>query len=133
MYEKHDSVKALINLHVGGFTSNLNFHNPELEKMIEVHSSHATSRWFIEDAFNKIYQLGITARSDGVSGRHGLEHPVRKQTRNLTNGITASLAKKFDKKNIWDALGNRLFYATTGERILLDFKINSKFMGESIS
>ena len=133
LYKKLESVKALINLHVGGFTSNLNFHNPELEKMIEIHSTHATSRWFVEEGFKRNYQLGITAGSDGVSGRPGLEHPGRKQTRNLTNGITAVIAKSFEKNDIWDALTNRHCYATTGERILVDFKLDNKIMGDIFS
>ena len=71
--------------------------------MIEIHSTHATSRWVVEEGFNRNFQLGITAGSDGVSGRPGLEHPGRKQTRNLTNGITAVIAKSFEKNDIWDA------------------------------
>ena len=133
LYKRLEPVKALINLHVGGFTSNLNFHNSELEKMIEIHSTHATSRWFVEEGFKKNYKLGITAGSDGVSGRPGLEYPGRKQNRNLTNGITAVIAKSFEKNDIWDALTNRHCYATTGERILVDFKMDNKIMGDVFS
>ena len=133
LYKRLESVKALINLHVGGFTSNLNFHNPEMETMIEIHSTHATSRWFVEEGLKKKYQLGITAGSDGVSGRPGLEYPGRKQTRNLTNGITAVIAKSFEKNDIWEALKNRHCYATTGERILVDFKMDDKIMGDIFS
>ena len=132
LYDQLKSTKALVNLHVGGFTSNLHYHNPGLEKMIEIHSTHGISQWFIEEAFDMGYKMGITAGSDGVSGRPGLEHPGRKQTRNIGNGATAVLAKELKKTSIWDALSEKRFYATTGERILLDFEINRKNIDKDI-
>ena len=42
-------------------------------------------------------------------------------------------AKSFEKNDIWDALTNRHCYATTGERILVDFKMGNKIMGDVFS
>ena len=123
LYRALDGVDALINLHVGGFTSNLDWHDPRLERLIEVHSTHATSRWFIADAIARGYRPCIAGGSDGVSGRPGADHPGRRQSRNLRNGITGLISRgPLDRDSVWDALREGRFYATTGPRMRLDVR-----------
>ena len=118
LYRTLDGVDALINLHVGGFTSNLDWHDLRLERLIEVHSTHATSRWFIADAIARGYRPCIAGGSDGVSGRPGADHPGRRQSRNLRNGITGLISRgPLDRDSVWDALWAGRFYATSGPRI----------------
>lgn len=55
-----------------------------------------------------------------------------KQVR-YTPGLTAIIAKQHQRDQLFDALYNRHCYATTGERILLDFRICNFTMGSEIS
>lgn len=123
LYRTLDGVEALINLHVGGFTSNLDWHDPRLERLIEVHSTHATSRWFIADAIARGSRLGIAGGSDGVSGRPGADHPGRRQSRNLRNGVTGLILRgTLDRDSVWEALRGGRFFATSGPRMRLDVR-----------
>ncbi|MEX2541236.1 MAG: DUF3604 domain-containing protein [Trueperaceae bacterium] len=122
LYSRLARTDALINLHVGGFTSDLRWHEPRLERMIEIHSTHATSRWFVEDAVARGLRPAITAGSDSISGRPGSDHPGRRQSRNLSNGLTAVRAAGCDRNSIWEALRDGSCYATTGARMLLDVR-----------
>ena len=123
LYRTLDGVDALINLHVGGFTSNLDWHDPRLERLIEVHSTHATSRWFIADAISRGYHPCIAGGSDGVSGRPGADHPGRRQFRNLRNGVTGLISRgPLDRDSVWEALREGRFFATTGPRMRLDVR-----------
>ena len=47
-------------------------------------------------------------------------------------GITAILADRLERSALWDALYARHCYATTGERILLDFRVNGHLMGSEV-
>ncbi|MBN1352034.1 DUF3604 domain-containing protein [candidate division KSB1 bacterium] len=48
-------------------------------------------------------------------------------------GITAIIAPKLERCTLWDALHARRCYATTGERILLDFRMNGQLMGSQLA
>ncbi len=65
----------LINLHVGGRPTNLDYYAPEIERLAEIHSTHGTSEWFVVDALGRGYKVGITAGTDGVMTRPGACHP----------------------------------------------------------
>ena len=43
------------------------------------------------------------------------------------------MADRLDKHSLFEALWNRRVYATTGERIILDFTVNGACMGQEIS
>lgn len=47
-------------------------------------------------------------------------------------GLTGVICDKLDRTSIWNALYDRRCYATTGERILLDFRINNELMGSEL-
>jgi len=47
-------------------------------------------------------------------------------------GLTAVICGELDRKALWDALCARRCYATTGERILLDFRVNGQRMGSEV-
>ena len=58
--------KVFLNLHVGGRPTNLDYHAPGIEPLVEIHSTHGTSEWFVKDALSRGYKVGITAGTDGV-------------------------------------------------------------------
>ncbi|HUE75180.1 MAG TPA: DUF3604 domain-containing protein, partial [Chloroflexota bacterium] len=121
--------ETLMQPHVGGRTADLTFHAPELEPIIEIHSDHATSEWFFEEALRRGYKVGLTGGSDGVMGRPGASYPGGVFVRNVQGGLVSVLAPKLERRAIWDALFAHRCYATSGERILLDVSVDGHPMG----
>ena len=122
---------VLVNMHVGGRPTNLDWHVPEIERLIEIHSTHGTIEWFVADALERGFRVGITAGTDGVMGRPGADHPGWGLVRNLPNGLTAVYADALTRDGLWRALQQRCCYATTGERILLWFDVDGHPMGSA--
>ena len=79
-YDKDPEYYLLIP-HVGGRRAMLDWHHPELERLIEVHSSWGTSPWFFEDALARGLRLGASAASDEHRGRPGGGAPGRQHLR----------------------------------------------------
>lgn len=124
---------VLINMHAGGRPTNLDFHEPKIEKLCEIHSTHGTSEWFFLDAIGRGYRVGVTAGSDGVVGRPCADHPGSRLIRNVRSGATAVLAEELTQESIYQALKARRTYATTGERMLLDVTVDGQAMGSDHS
>lgn len=122
--------KVLVAAHVGGRRADIDIHESKVEKLIEVHSCWGTFEWFLFEALKKNYIVGFTAGSDGHDGRPGASYPGASHFAN-GGGLTCVLAKKLDRKNIFQALNNCHCYATTGARIFLDvvLKDNNKSLG----
>jgi hypothetical protein len=64
-------------------------------------------------------RLGVIGSSDEHSGQGGRRH----------GGLAAVWAEELTREGIFDALRQRRCYATTGERILVDFSVNGVPMG----
>lgn len=129
-YRGSDTILAL---HVGGRTANLDWHDPALDRLLEVHSTHATSEWFLLDALRRGYRMGVVAGSDGVDGRPAASHPGHMGVRNVRGGMTAILAPERTRASIWRALRERHCYATTGERVLVDYRRGDAIMGDDVA
>ena len=123
--------EVLLNLHVGGRPTNLDYHEPEIEPLFEIHSTHGTSEWFVEDALERGYRVGVTGGADGVMGRPGADRPGRRVSRNVRSGLTAVFAEELSRGSLWKALHARRCYATTGQRILLWVEVDGHVMGET--
>lgn len=133
LYASLQGVEAMVNLHVGGFMSDLDFHDDRLERLIEIQSTHATSRWFVADALERGYRLAVVGSTDGVTGRPGACVPGRRQSRNLRNGATGLYAAERTREAIWSALKRGRCYATTGERIILWVECAGQPMGSHVA
>ncbi len=116
-------------MHVGGRTTNLAWHEPSFERLLEVHSTHATSEWFLMEALERGYRCGVTAGSDGVDGRPGTSHPGRMSVRNQRGGLVAVAMPGPTRQDLWEALKARRCYGTTGQRILLSVLVDGQPMG----
>jgi len=127
--------KALTIAHVGGRYANLEMHDNDIEKLLEVHSDWGTFEWFLFDALEKNYKVGIVANSDNHNGRPGASYPGLEEF-DCYGGLTCVLAKKLDNKSIFKALQNKHTYATTGAKIYMDakcvYEINGKKMKAEI-
>ena len=89
VYRHYRGSDTLVAVHVGGRTADLAWHEPGLDRLLEVHSTHATSEWFLFDALRRGYRMGVIAGSDGVDGRPGNSHPGHLSVRNVRGGLTA--------------------------------------------
>ena len=113
----------------------------DLTPLVEIYSMHGSSEsddgpfpmtWqcmgpretegTVRRALNTGLKMGFIASSDGHGGYPGA----------YTQGLVAALAKKLTREDLWDAFIHRRTYAVTGDRIYLDFGINSSFMGEEV-
>ncbi|MCC7203897.1 MAG: DUF3604 domain-containing protein [Phycisphaeraceae bacterium] len=77
---------------------------------------------YARDAWAQGRRYGVVAGSDDHMGQPG--KPVK--------GLTAAHATRNTRQDIWNALHTRHCYATTGERMLLDFHVNGQPMGSEI-
>jgi hypothetical protein len=55
VYRAFQGKRILIVPHVGGRPADLSFHDPTLEPVIEVHSTHGTFEWFLREALKRGY------------------------------------------------------------------------------
>ncbi len=124
---------VLINMHAGGRRTNLDFHEPAIETLAEIHSTHGTSDWFVLDALRRGYRVGITGGTDGVTGRPGCDHPGSRLIRNVRGGVTAFLAADLTREALWEAMAARRCYATDGPRMRLAVTADGHPMGSDYS
>ena len=108
--------------HVGGRYANLTFHDSAIEVAVEVHSAWGTFEWLVEEAFQRGYRVGICANSDGHKTRPGASYPGARKFGSY-GGLTCVLAKRLDRESIYKAIMSRHFYATTGNRLLLEVSL----------
>jgi hypothetical protein len=108
--------------HVGGRYADLKSHDPGREVAVEVHSAWGTFEWMIDEALKRGYRVGISANSDGHKGRPGASYPGAGKFGSL-GGLTCYLAGRLDRRSLLEAMRNRRFYATTGNRPLIDFTV----------
>ncbi|HEY1325767.1 MAG TPA: DUF3604 domain-containing protein [Casimicrobiaceae bacterium] len=132
VHDRYRGSDTLVALHVGGRTTDLRWHEPALDRLVEVHSTHATSEWFLHDALRRGYRMGVVAGSDSVDGRPGASHPGHMGVRNVRGGLTAVEMPELTRAALWQALKSRRCYATTGERILLSLRAGDARMGDEI-
>ncbi len=92
--------------------------NPERRANTSIPGPH-----YAQDYLKVGYRLGVIASSDEHSGQGGRRH----------GGIAAVLADSLTREDIFDSIRARRCYGTTGERILIDFRINGSTMGSELS
>ena len=110
--------------HIGGRYADIKVaHDQRLEKGVEVHSAWGTFEWLIHDAFEQGYRVGILSNSDGHKGRPGASHPGSTKF-GAYGGLTCVLAPSFTRAGIMQGLRQRHHYGTTGNRVILDTRID---------
>jgi len=102
--------------------------DPKLEPMIEIMSQHGNFEWFGRNYLARGHQVGFTAASDNHLSQPGYGAP-KGGSLSQRGGLGAVLASQPTRDALFDAMKNRRTYATTGERIILDFSINGAGMG----
>jgi hypothetical protein len=109
-----------------GGKTDWSFHDPELQPLAEIYSTWGSSEQggdhSVQKAWQRGYKLGVIASSDTHTGTPG----------NEGGGLAAVWAGDLTRESLFEALRQRRCYATTGARILLDFRLNGRRMGEVI-
>lgn len=103
--------------------------DPELEPLIEIMSQHGNFEWFGRMYLDQGHQVGFTAASDNHLSQPGYSAPLGGSL-SQQGGLGAILAREKTTDGIFDAMKNLQSYATTGDRIILDFDVNGTTMGK---
>lgn len=95
--------------------------------------------FYVQDYLKKEYKVGFIASSDSHNGHPGWDIGSRYSfdTGNVPKdfyrgGLCAVMCDELTRESIYNAIKNRRCYATTGERIFIDFRLNDVFMGQEI-
>ncbi len=126
----HDPEGHLMMPHVGGRRCNLDWHHPELERLIEVSSAWGQFHWVYAEALQRGYRVGAAANSDEHQGRCGGGVPAT-AVFGSRGGLTGVLAEKFDREGVAKALRARHTFATTGERSFASLRQGNHLMGDA--
>jgi hypothetical protein len=119
----------LIVPHIGGRRADIQWHEPSLEPAIEIASQWGRFEWFAMEALRRGHRVGFSGGSDDHSARQGWSAPTLAH-HGVRGGLTAFLAPELTRDAIWDALKSRRFYGTTGPRILIDFEVGGRPVGD---
>lgn len=121
--------------HYGGRKGNPDWHNPRVQRMIEVFSEHRRSEDWVTPFLKNRYRLGIIASTDGHFGNPGygyLKPTYDWNTQEIGMASVAVYAQGHNRRDIFTALYDRHVYATSGDRILLDVRADGHLMGSEI-
>jgi hypothetical protein len=142
--ERGDAI--LIPHHVKTWTD-WNFHDPELEPLMEVYSCWGQSEspslelwdkgmtpgagaW---GALRRGYRMGMIASSDNHVGMPGRSYPGDRQAHTpFKGGLCAIWAADLTRESLFNALKERRCYGTTGARIIVRFSIDDRPMGSAV-
>ena len=111
--------KTIVFAHVGGRYADIQSHEGNLERSVEIHSAWGTFEWLLQDALRFGYRVGIVSNSDGHKGRPGASYPGASMFGSY-GGLTCILARKLTREMIWESLLRRHHYGTTGNRMYMD-------------
>ncbi len=143
--ERWRNENILVIPHFGGRQGNPAWHNPKLQRQIEIFSDHRRSEDWASTFLARGYRLGIMASTDNHAGNAG--HGVRRNQ--VTRGeegdvfspvspaergtsLVAAYASELTREGMFQALYHRRTYATTGSRIMLRFEVDGAPMGSEI-
>jgi hypothetical protein len=113
-----ESASAILMIpHVGGRRANLDWHEPDLERLIEVSSAWGHFDWLYQDAIRRGYRVGVSAAGDEHRGRPGGGAPGV-DVFGVAGGLTGILAPSLNRSAINLALRSRHTWATSGQRLV---------------
>ncbi len=118
--------------HLGGRRAILDWHHPELERLLEVHSAWGTGGWFLRDALARGLRIGASASSDEHRGRPGAGAPGA-NIFGARGGLTGVLAPELSRAAVGKTLRARRTWATTGTRAVALLRAGDGWMGDEIA
>jgi len=121
-------------------------YHPEFEKVVEIYSMWGSSEYAGNPVWDKPVtgmsvqeilatgaKVGFTGGSDCHHGQPDVNsHPSRFTNIYYKGGVTAVIVPELTREAVFSAMERRRCYATTGERIVVEFEVNGHQMGEEI-
>lgn len=120
--EKNDSLRTSIEIYSLWGSGEYYWNSMSYERYHQRNFSSHCGANYAQDAWALGHYVGAVAGSDEHTSHPGKDF----------GGLTAVLAKTLDRNSVFEAIKNRHTYATTGERILIDFRINNEIMGSKV-
>jgi len=130
--------------------TNWDYHDPDLEPLVEVYSTWGSSEkpgvdeyWdkgmtpgsATQAAWARGYRMGVVASSDshvGMPGRSVPNGDRQWSCQNFRAGLAAVWCKELTRESVFAALRNRSCYGTTGARMIVQFDVNGHPMGSQV-
>jgi hypothetical protein len=121
--------RALVIPHIGGGPPSWTHEtDPRLERLFEIASVHGVFEESYQKHLESGQRVGATASGDTHTVSFGQANPGLIYT--MTNPLTAVLAYRPDREDLWEAMVDRRTYGVTGNsRLLMDFRVNGEAMG----
>jgi hypothetical protein len=121
-----DDVLIIPHAHqAGDWTQN----DPELERLVEMYSMHGSFEWFGNFYLRNGFQIGFVGASDDHRARPGYARGVPMAPLAQLGGLAAVVAPSKTVDAIFNAMRSLSAYATSGQRIILDARLNGSRMG----
>ncbi len=137
---------AMLEVHIGGAPPRWDVYQPERERMVEVCSGFGPAEWLLQKALGLGYRPAVCGASDlhlgllggprsvePFRGRFAQKYPMFHRDSGFGQGpVTALTARELTRDALWEALEARRSYATSGDRIYLDFRVNGALQGSEL-
>ncbi|MBC8495026.1 DUF3604 domain-containing protein [archaeon] len=122
------------------------YQNDSLRPLAEIYSGYAgsfecfqcpfdysyNSSNYLRNAWSKNYKIGVVGTSDSLYPGNPKTVPAVSVFGSLSGGLTAVVVQENTKEAVWNALKHRHTYATSGSRMILDFRINDEIVGSQL-
>jgi hypothetical protein len=142
LLEPHEAMTAAHHVGGGPIATDWSIPPGEKEFFVEVSSIHGTSEFpggeasiyhpvegaFVRDALSRGYRLGIIGGGDTHDG-----HPGQRSAGALVTGLVGVYAEELTREAIWEAFKRRRVYATSGPKIILNFRAGESPMGSEVA
>ncbi len=142
LLEKHEAMTIAHHTGGGPVPTDWNVKPGAKEWLVEISSIHGTSEYyggesmiyrpvkgaFVRDALMRGYRLGIIGSGDTHDG-----HPGQRTLGAAVSGLVGVYSPGLTREDIWDAFQQRHVYATSGPKIILDFRAADSQMGSEVT
>jgi hypothetical protein len=119
--------------HGGGRCCNLDFYDPRVMPLLEIHSCHRSYEHIAFEAIGRGLRFGFIGGSDDHRGAPGDSHPAaRERFFSSHSGLVAVYADDLTRASLWEAFFARRVYATNGCRPILDVRLGETVMGGEV-
>lgn len=131
--EQLEGRRFMVVPHCGGRCCNLDFYDPRVMPLFEIHSCHRTYQDIADESIRRGIRFGFIGGSDDHRGAPGDSHPAaRERFFSSHNGLVAVYARKLTRESLWDAFFARRTYATNGARIVLTTEVDGHPLGSDV-